>query len=116
MQDKKNAPTLTAGEQAILDHITQERINADNHVNSLIEELRSELKEDKSKLDALQKGVSNLQSVKTDMKQVKQDVKEIKTDTDIVRGFRFHLNFKTILTEYQVTPGSTKRNNTIRWQ
>ena len=85
MQDKKNTPTLTAGEQAILDHITQERMNADNHVNSLIEELRAELKEDKSKLDALQKGVSNLQSVKTDMKQVKQDVKEIKTDMEQVK-------------------------------
>ena len=44
MQDKKNAPTLTAGEQAILDRITQERKNADNHVNSLIEELRAEIK------------------------------------------------------------------------
>ena len=89
MQDKKNTPTLTAGEQAILDHITQERINADNHVNSLIEELRTELKaerkEDKSKLDALQKGVSNLQSVKTDMKQVKQDVKDVKTDMEQVK-------------------------------
>ena len=82
MQDKKNAPTLTAGEQAILDRITQERKNADNHVNSLIEELRAEIKaerkEDKCQLNALQKGVSNLQSVKTDMKQVKKEVGEIK--------------------------------------
>ena len=82
MQDKKTAPTLTAGEQAILDRITQERIKADNHVNSLIEELRAELKaerkEDKCKLNALQKGVSNLQSVKKDMNQVKKDVGEMK--------------------------------------
>ena len=86
MQDKKNEPTLTAGEQTILDRITQERKNADNHVNSLIEELRAELKaerkEDKCKLNALQKGVSNLQSVKTDMKQVKKDVPKIKAGVE----------------------------------
>lgn len=78
MKDKNDAPTLTADTQTILDHITQERKNADNHVNSLIAGLSSELKTQRCKLNALQKGVSNLQSVKTDMKQVKKDIREMK--------------------------------------
>ena len=88
MSDKNKAPTLTAGEQAILDRITQERKKADNHVNSLIEELRAEIKAerkvDKCKLNALQKGVSNLQSVKKDVAEIKDSVDRLKKDVDVV--------------------------------
>ena len=80
MQDKKNAHTLTAGEQTILDHITKERINADNHVNDLITEVKNEIAEVNGKTEALQKGVSNLQSVKKDMRGIKKDIEQIKED------------------------------------
>ena len=83
MQDKEN---LGGDLQTILDHISRERRESDNHVNDLItevkEELKEELKEVRCKLTTLQKGVSNLQSVKTDMKQVKKNVPQIKADTE----------------------------------
>ena len=71
MKDKNDAPTLTAGEQTILDQIKRSERNLENYVNGKITEVEC-------KLNALQKGVSNLQSVKTDMKQVKKDVGEMK--------------------------------------
>ena len=66
-----NNDPITKGDlQTILDHITSERRNVENYVNS-------EIKQVNTKVDALQKGVSTL---KKDVSGLKEDVSVLKTD------------------------------------